>query len=167
MGSEYYALGESKKAMVLFEQSLNIAREIGNRQAEGYILGNLGLYYADRSEKLRAIEYYDLALAISKEIKDRRNEGIYLDSLGSIYYDSKEAHKAIEYHDKVLAIFKEIGNIKNEGKALWNKSKALSLLGDLQTSIMLAEEAFELLGVDENPYAEDIRRTLAEWRGKS
>ena len=56
LGTAYAALGETRRAIELYEQALVIAREIGDRRGEGNALGNLGIAYAALGEPRRAIE---------------------------------------------------------------------------------------------------------------
>ena len=56
LGIAYADLGETRRAIQFFEQTLFIDREIGDRRGEGKPLGNLGLAYANLGETLRAIQ---------------------------------------------------------------------------------------------------------------
>ena len=62
LGLAYAALGETRRAIELYEQQLVIAREIGDRRGEGTALGNLGSAYARLGEPRRAIELYEQRL---------------------------------------------------------------------------------------------------------
>ena len=53
-----------------YEQRLVIAREIGDRQGEGIVLGNLGLAYAGLGQVEKAIGLLEQSLRIGEEIKD-------------------------------------------------------------------------------------------------
>ena len=85
LGLTCSALGETPRAIELYEQALAIHREIGDRWGEGAALGNLGLAYARSGETSRAIEFFAQALAIDREIGDRRGEGGALGNLGLAY----------------------------------------------------------------------------------
>ena len=78
LGIAYKNLGDARKAIEYHEKALAIAREIGDRRAEGAALGNLGIAYEDLGDARKAIEYYEQALAIAREIGDRRGEGAAL-----------------------------------------------------------------------------------------
>ncbi len=45
LGNAYDYLGKYQQAINYHQQSLDIAREVGNRQGEAASLGNLGLAY--------------------------------------------------------------------------------------------------------------------------
>ncbi len=65
VGLAYADLGQVERAIGYYEQSLVIAREIGDRRGEGNALGNLGIAYADLGQVERAIGYYEQALVIA------------------------------------------------------------------------------------------------------
>ena len=82
LGTAYYALGETRRAIELHEQALIIIREIGDRHGEGYALSNLGTAYMNLGELRRATELYEQCLVIVREIGDRRGEGAVSGQLG-------------------------------------------------------------------------------------
>ena len=82
LGLAYGELGEPRRAIQFFEQTLLIHREIGDRRAEGNDLGNLGNAYFAFGEIQRAIQFHEQALHIDREIGDRRGESIDLGNLG-------------------------------------------------------------------------------------
>ena len=77
------------------EAALAAARNLGNREAEGMLLTNLGNAYSDMGEVLKAIGYFEESLKIDREIGDRRGEGNALGNLGAAYYSLGEVQKAI------------------------------------------------------------------------
>ena len=83
LGICYYSLGDYRRAIDHHEQSLAIAREIGDRRGEGAALGNLGSCYSSLGDYRRAIDHHEQSLAIAREIGDRRGEGDALGNLGT------------------------------------------------------------------------------------
>ncbi|MBI3241902.1 MAG: tetratricopeptide repeat protein [Chloroflexi bacterium] len=164
LGNAWANLGETCKAIEYHEQQLIIVREIGDRRGEGNALGNLGTAWADLGETRKAIEYHEQALAIDREIGDRRGEGQDLGSLGIAYYNLGETRKAIEFYEQHLTIAREIGDRRGESIALWNMSLALDKLGERTQAIAQAEAALKIKEEIEDPWAEKVRKRLAEWR---
>ncbi|WP_141705407.1 tetratricopeptide repeat protein, partial [Microcystis aeruginosa] len=68
-----------------YQQSLTIAKEIGDRQGEANSLGSLGIAYRSLGQYQKAIEFYQQSLTIAKEIGDRQGEANSLGSLGIAY----------------------------------------------------------------------------------
>jgi tetratricopeptide (TPR) repeat protein len=107
---QLYVWGYYRELIPLHNKRLFIAREIGDRQAEGIALGILGIAYDSLGNYSEAIEYYQQYLAIAREIGDRRGEGITLGNLGITYDSLGNYSEALEYHQQHLAIAREIGD---------------------------------------------------------
>ena len=140
LGSAYYYLGESRRAIEYYEQALAIGREVGNRRGEGADLGNLGNAWAALGETRKAIGFYEQRLVIAREIGDQRGEGNALGNLGNAWAALGETRKAIEYHEQSLAIDREIGDRRGEGAALGNLGNAYFNLGETRKAIEFYEQ---------------------------
>jgi tetratricopeptide (TPR) repeat protein len=101
-------LGRVTEAINCYQQALEQARAIPDRQGEGAHLGNLGNAYKNLGDARRAIEYYEQALEISREIGDRRHEGNWLGNLGNVYKALGDARRAIEYYEQTIEIEDEV-----------------------------------------------------------
>jgi tetratricopeptide (TPR) repeat protein len=141
LGLAYAALGQTRKAIRLQQDRLEIARELGDRRAEANALGNLGNCYADLRETGEAIEYHQRDLRIRREIGDRRGEGGTLGNLGRAYADLGETSKAIEFHRQHLAIAREIGDRRGEGHALGSLGLGHAALGETRKATGFFREA--------------------------
>jgi tetratricopeptide (TPR) repeat protein len=164
LGNAYYLLGETRKAIEYHEQALAIDREIGDRRDEGAALGNLGNAWAALGETRKAIEFYEQYLIIARGIGDQRGEGNALGNLGNAWAALGETRKAIEFYEQYLTIAREIGDRRGEGNAHWNMSLALDKLGERAQAIAQAEAALKIYEQIEDPWAEKVRKQLAEWR---
>ncbi len=140
LGNAYNYLGETRRAIELFEQALIIDREIGDRQGEGTDLGSLGLAYADLGEIRRAIEFYEQYLAIARETGDRRGEGNALGNMGNAYKNLGEIQRAIEFYELRLVIAREIGDRRGEGSVLGNMGNAYKNLGETHRAMEFYEQ---------------------------
>ena len=164
LGLAYGAVGELRRAIEFHEQQLEITRKIGNRSGEGAALGNLGIAHGALGEPRRAIEFCEQHLEIAREIGDRCGEGTALGNLGNAYAALGEPRRAIEFHEQALAIAGEIGDRPGEGAALCNMGPAFNRLGERNEAIQRGEAALEILEAIEDPFAEEVRKRLAEWR---
>ena len=114
LGLAYAALGETKKAIDIYEQRLEIAREIGDRHGEGNALGNLGIAYKNLGETGKAIEYYEQRLVIAREIGDRRGEGNGLWNMCLELEQLGQREEAVQQAAAALEIFEQIGDPNSE-----------------------------------------------------
>lgn len=163
MGNAYTHLGETRRAVECYEQHLAIAREIGDRQGEGNALGNLGSAYDDLKDTRRAIEFYEQSLALAREIGNRQGEGADLGNLGAAYHTLGDTRRAIEFFDQAIAIKREIGDQRGEANTLFNMALALDALADRTQARGYAKAALEIYETLESPFAERVRKLLADW----
>ena len=70
LGLAYAELGETRRAIELYEQQLVIVREIGDRRGEGNAPHNIAGALAREGRRDEAIEAAERAVAIYKQIED-------------------------------------------------------------------------------------------------
>jgi tetratricopeptide (TPR) repeat protein len=75
-----------------------------------------------------------------------------------------ETHKALLYYEQTLAIARETGDRRDEGLCLFNMSLSRYQLDERKQALANAEAALKILEEAESPFAEKVRRRLAEWR---
>jgi tetratricopeptide (TPR) repeat protein len=119
------------KAVRLFQQALDISRELGDRIDEARRLGNLGIACRCAAAVAPAIEHRQAlarlavqhdtdALAICREIGDRRGECRRLSNLGTAYDILGQTTEAVHHHTAALSITRELGDRRCEGRILLN-----------------------------------------------
>jgi tetratricopeptide (TPR) repeat protein len=127
LGLACAALGETKRAIELDEQAFKIFREIGDKQSEGAVLGNLGRAYVDLGDPYRAIDFFDQHLRITHELDDLRGEANSLYGMSLALYQLRQYDSAIAYGRTALRIFEQIGDPfeakVREQLAKWSNSK--------------------------------------------
>ncbi len=172
LGLAYADLGETRRAIGLYEQDLEIRREIGDRYGEGNATGYLGLAYADLGETRRAIELYEQHLEIAREIGDRRGEGNATGNLGNAYAALGETRRAIKLYERRLEIARGIGDRRGEANASWNLGATYEKEGRLEAAVgamsLRVEYERELGHPDAEKHAkrvEEIRARLAGAQG--
>ena len=131
----YHCLGDYKKAIEFHQQSLSIAKEIGDKGSEDVACTNLGTAYYFLDDYKKAIEFNQQSLSIAKEIGDKDSEGRAYTDLGAAYHCLGDYKKAIEFHQQSLSIAKEIGDKGTEGGAYTNLGATYGCLGDYKKAI--------------------------------
>jgi tetratricopeptide (TPR) repeat protein len=124
-----------RQRIAWLEAQAATARRVGDHEAEGNALGNLGNAHAALGDVRRAIEYYEQCLVLHREIGDRRGEGADLGNLGLAHADLGDARRAIVYYEQALVISREIGDRRGEGTSLGNLGLAHADLGDARRAI--------------------------------
>ena len=124
-----------QQAIQFKQQSLQIRREIGDRNGEAASLNNLGLAYDSLGQYQQAIQFLQQQLEITKEIGDRNGEANALCNLGNAYGSLGQYQQAIQLHQQSLEIKREIGDHKGKAASLKNLGLALKALGRRSESI--------------------------------
>ena len=144
LGMAYHNLGEYGRAIELFQQSLDIAREIDNRQGEANALGNLGTTYHNLGEYGRAIDFHQQALDIDQETGDSLGEVASLGNLGLVYRNLGDYSRAIDFHQQQLDIARAIGDRLGEANALGNLGTTYHNLGEYGRAIDLHQQSLNI-----------------------
>jgi tetratricopeptide (TPR) repeat protein len=144
LGSAYSRVGRNRESIAYYEQALEIAREIGDRQGEGTWLGNLGDTYNSLGRYQEAIAYTEQALDIARQVGDRAGEGTWLGSLGDTYNSLGRYQEAIAYTEQALSIAREIEDRANENGVLGSLGNTYSNLGRYQEAIAYYKQALEI-----------------------
>ncbi|MEW9529049.1 tetratricopeptide repeat protein [Microbispora sp. NPDC049125] len=100
--------------------ALRCARRVGDREAEGRILCNVGNAYLPMHRLDDALAAYQEALAIFREVGYRQGEAKVLGNLGSTYDPLGRWEEAAEAHQRSLQIFQEIGDRYGEALTVTN-----------------------------------------------
>jgi len=126
------------------EAAARAARRLGNREAEGNHLGNLGIAYWDMGNMEEAILQFGQALAIARELGNRRGESTWLGNLGNAYGNLGELEKAIDHYQQALDIGREIGDRLGEGRHLGNLGITYAELGETEKAIEHHQQALDI-----------------------
>lgn len=136
------------------EVQIGAARRLGDREAEGNALGNLGITHADLGETRHAIEYFERQLEIASEIGNRRGEGNAFGNLGNAHLQLGAPYCAIGYYEEQLVVVREIGDRHGEANAQCSLGSAHLQLGDARRAIGYFDKALEIDRVIRNRHGE-------------
>ncbi|MEI8305703.1 MAG: tetratricopeptide repeat protein [Chloroflexales bacterium] len=78
--------------------TVEAARRLGRKMAEGSALGNLGLALMAIGDVHQAIAYYEQHLALARETDDRVGESNALGNLGNAYRNLGQPQHAVTYY---------------------------------------------------------------------
>ncbi|TAD78208.1 MAG: tetratricopeptide repeat protein, partial [Oscillatoriales cyanobacterium] len=104
LGWQHLNYSNYPQAIGAYEQALELARELGDQEAEANSLNGLGNADYYLGEYQRAIDFHEQSLAIRRDIGDRKGEAISLIGLGDAYHALGECQRAIDFHEQSLAI---------------------------------------------------------------
>ncbi|MFN6535467.1 MAG: tetratricopeptide repeat protein [Nostoc sp. EkiNYC01] len=120
IGTVYANTGKPKLALDYYNQSLPIAKQMGDRALEAAILSNIGLVYANIGQPNQALDYYNQSLPIAKQVGNRVGEAATLNNIGLVYADIGQPKLALDYYNQSLPIRKQVGDRFGEAITLNN-----------------------------------------------
>jgi tetratricopeptide (TPR) repeat protein len=143
LGLVFYNLSDFEQSLDYYQQQLELARLVNNRQAEAQAISGLGEIEAVKQNYSEAIALFQQQLDIARDICDRKQEGYALNSLGYAFYlmglnQSKQNHqqKGLNYLEKALEISRKLNNQEMESFCLNNISHVYLNLGQYDQSLI-------------------------------
>jgi predicted ATPase len=133
------------KADAFAKRALKLAKELGDPRGKAKALWNLMLVenYAERDAQA-AINYGEQSLAIARENGLEEETAFALHDLSRAYSQSAQLEKAIRSNKEARAHWKELGNSEMLADNLTSSSFMVSLQGEIEQGIKLAEAGLEL-----------------------
>jgi tetratricopeptide (TPR) repeat protein len=120
LGIGYDSLGETRQAINLYEQALDIARDLGDREGQAYQLNNLGDGYVYGEAWEQAIQSYNEAIRIADEISLNHIQSESRDGLANAQLslgqmpqarEAAEAARGYDYPPKNASVSAILGTI--------------------------------------------------------
>ena len=136
--------GNLEDALALYQQSLDISREIGDQSGEGATLNNISQIYHERGDYDTALKYLEQSLDINQELNDRAGEGATLNNISQIYDARGDYDKALPLLEQSVAIFREAGSKAEEGTLLNNISQIYQAWGDNAKALQYYEQSLDI-----------------------
>ena len=128
-------------ARELYNRSMKIMREIGDRNREAYSSGKFGTMCYRLCEYDEAKANLEKALAIKIEIGDRQGEATCYGMLGIVSESLSKYDRAKGYLEKALAIRKEIGDREGEATCYGNLGMVFQSVGEYYKAKEYLEKA--------------------------
>ncbi len=140
-----HLLGQHTQAQQRAEQTLALARQIGERRVEGVLLNALGVLASDRGDIASSMAWYTQALACHHETGNRGHEAGVLSNLGYAQLGMGAYSAASERFVAARALFVQIGQREKEGVVLINLALVALNTGQPEQAIARVHEALPLL----------------------
>jgi CHAT domain-containing protein len=169
IGDAHASLGEKDKALDYYNQSLELARTLGDRAGEAETLNFIGLMYTALGQRQAALQNYSLSLAEARQVRNPIDEANVLGNLMELWRRDGELTTAVFFGKQAVNKIQQLrANIRGFEKEtqlsfLKSKEKTYRDLADLlitQGRLPEAEQVLDLLKEEE--YFEFIRRDSKE-----
>jgi predicted ATPase len=137
-------LADAGKGQGLSDETLKLARDLGDRATEARVLWNLQLVNLLQNKASEAIDYGEKSLAIARELNLREQMAYVLSDLGWAYDVACQFEEANERLEAGALIWKELGNMP-----MLSNNLNLSLFGYFwngkdKNVLRVAEEAYQI-----------------------
>jgi predicted ATPase len=136
-GFHYYTRGQNAKAKPLFEEGLQLAREVDFKQTIPYFLNNLAYISFDAGEFQNALELNLEALSVATETNEKAIQAEVYMALARCETALGGFEQAWEYSRQAIVLSREVGYILILLQALFARAELLAKLGYFQASAEL------------------------------
>ena len=145
--------GDEINSLPLFNQSLAIAQEIGDKRREMNVLGALGNYSMAVAPGERAESCFRQARDLAREIGDKQSEMGFQGNIGTMMEWKEEYLEAAEIFTEVLTYMQETNNQETEIQVLRHLTQVCSKQKDDQFIVkycQLGIKVAKAVGDDDN-----------------
>jgi tetratricopeptide (TPR) repeat protein len=108
IGQMFHKISEFNKSIEYHDKALRIAAEVGNKKAEGMLLGHLGHDYDSLGEYRKAKYCYERSLAIAVNTQHKQGIEMLYGNLGMVCNNLSMYKEALEYYGQAIRIAEEI-----------------------------------------------------------
>jgi DNA-binding SARP family transcriptional activator/predicted ATPase/Tfp pilus assembly protein PilF len=120
LGNVANRLAEYDLAVPLYQQTLALARELGDLRSESATLNNWAAVEWDLGELDAARTHYEQALALYRQLGNRLGESKALNNLSNVLADQGDLNGSLIFCRQALEIHREMGNPRGQSAALNN-----------------------------------------------
>jgi CHAT domain-containing protein len=128
-----------------YEESLQLWRATGARDAEAATLAVIGLVYISCGEGKKALDFLSQALPLLRAAGKRSLEANTLVGIGSAYGLQGEHQKGLDFYNQALSLYRALGDRHGEATTLNRIGAAYGGIGDRQKAIDLYNKSLPLL----------------------
>jgi non-specific serine/threonine protein kinase len=143
-GTLAYISSDYERAAALFQDSLRLQRELGDRSGIATSLHNLARVRFYQGDHERAGALCEESLALRRELADKRGIAMSLNTLGVIARDSGDLASARALYEQSLGLFRELGDRWGIGLLLNNLARVARDLADWTWTAALCAESLAL-----------------------
>lgn len=142
LGDGYLRLGNARKALDVYQKSLELKKEDG--RARAITLDNIGAVYSQLGEYQLALDHHLQALASFRVLVNRRDEATTLNNLAWFWESVGDPAMSVEYMLQALPLVKESGDKSGEALYLCNTGRFYFQMGSYQQALEYANQSLNL-----------------------
>jgi len=143
-GNIHHQLGEYEEAKRLYEESLKINQELGDKSGMAATLHQRGMIAQDTGDIGEAKGLYEESLKINQELGDKSGMAATLHQMGNMAYGTGDIGEASRLYEESLKINQELGDKSGVAKALHQMGRMAQDAGDIGEARRLCEESIKI-----------------------
>jgi CHAT domain-containing protein/Tfp pilus assembly protein PilF len=143
-GIKLIQAGNPQEGIQLWQQALQIYRQIQDQKNEGRLLNNFGKLFMQLEEYATAIEYLQPSLAMAMQLQNRENVVDISVDIGQCFRYLKKYDQAITYYLPALELAKQINAVDNAIVAVGGLGKIYEAQGQVDQAIQAYQEALNI-----------------------
>jgi serine phosphatase RsbU (regulator of sigma subunit) len=134
-GFAYYNKNDFEKALLHFNKSLTLSKNLYDKRNQALSLNRLGNTFQLMGEYDQALYQYDQAIIINKALQDKQEIARTLTNLGSVYRLFGNYELAINQHLEALGIYEGLQNDEGIAWSALNIGRLFKMMKNYQKSI--------------------------------
>jgi tetratricopeptide (TPR) repeat protein len=144
LATTLHRLGDSKTALKLHAEAIEIFEKGGQKQNVAVALHQLGMIHQDQGNYEAAVELYQKSLKIKEELGDKSGIASSLHNLGTIHQDQGNYEAAVELYQKSLKIKEELGDKRGIAILLHNIGTIHQDQGNYEEAVKLYRQSLKI-----------------------
>jgi tetratricopeptide (TPR) repeat protein len=144
LGIIRYLLGEHNVARRLYQESLQISRDLGDKSGVSISLHQLGMLAQDTGDLAEARRLYQESLQISRDLGDKSGVSISLHQLGTLAKNTGDLAEARRLYQESHKIFQDLGDKSGVSISLHQLGVLAQATGDLEEARRLYQESLQI-----------------------
>jgi CHAT domain-containing protein len=144
IGLVYAMLGDRRRALSAYQESLELSRAIKDPRRIGVALNNIANIHAELADYRKAIELHTESLALRRQASDPDGEATSLTNLGEAYAKLGETEKARDHFERALAILRISANRNKLVRALRGLGALSRNTRDFDKGLAALDEALNI-----------------------
>jgi predicted ATPase/DNA-binding CsgD family transcriptional regulator len=142
-GQAHEMLGDFEQAQSDYKQTLDIARNTEDGEAEWQSIVDLGFLWSERNYE-RAGTFYHQAIELARKLDDPKLEAHSLNRMANWHLNIEQPSEALRYHREALKIFQELHDQHGIAETLDLLGMTSYLGGDLAQGTIYYKQAIAL-----------------------
>jgi predicted ATPase len=157
-----YFMGRYAAAREYLEESLSIAREIGDGKMVAMVLQPLGMASIGQGDTATARRYLEEAVALARQIDDKRQLAAALNALAQLHRVDDNLDTAEPLYDQVLTLARDLGDRESIAIGLLNMAMVSIGRGSSDRAVEMLLEVHAIAGeVGSKPVGQSVLEVSA------